>query len=61
MNLNVMKCYKKVFIKNNLKNNIGFFINLGIVILFIISFFIFIFYSFPKLNLDIKQIIFANT
>ena len=60
INFKIMKCFKNVFIKNNLKNNIGFFINLGIVILFIISFFIFIFYSFPKLNLDIKQIIFAK-
>ena len=55
-----MKCYKNVFKKNNLKDNLGFFINLGIVILFIICSFIFIFKSFGQLYLDIKEIILAK-
>ena len=60
INVKIMKCYKNVFKKNNLKDNLGFFINLGIVILFIICSFIFIFKSFGQLYLDIKEIILAK-
>ena len=60
MNLNVMKCYKKVFIKNKLKNNLGFIINFLVIFLFIISFFIFVCKSFDELYKDIKKIILAK-
>ena len=60
INLNVMKCYKKVFIKNNLKYNIGFFILFGVIVFFVISCFIFICKSFSQLCIDIKEIILAK-
>ena len=55
-----MKCYKKVFIKNNLKYNLGFFILFGVIVFFVISCFIFICKSFSQLCIDIKKIILAK-
>ena len=49
-----------VFSINDLKNNLGFFINFGVFFLFIICFFIFIFKSFGQLCADIKEIILAK-
>ena len=53
MNLNVMKCYKKLFTKNGLLHNIGFYIILFIAIFLLIA--IFIFYS--KENQNMKKTI----
>ena len=40
MNLNVMKCYKKLFCKNGILNNIGFYIILSIIIIQLICIFV---------------------
>ena len=61
MNLNVMKCYKNVFKLVNLKNNFGFFINLGVVFLFCIMLIIFFVKSWNQLYLDIKEIILVKS
>ena len=58
INLNIMKCYKTVFIIKRLFYNYGFIIAISIIILFFISLFIFIFISFSKLKKDISIIIF---
>ena len=60
INFKIMKCYKNVFTKENLKNNIGFYINIGIFILFLVSCFIFIFKSFPELLIDINELFSAK-
>ena len=60
MNLKIIKCYKKVFKLINLKNNLGFFINVGIYFLFFIMSITFLTKSWKKLYLDIKEIIIAK-
>ena len=55
LNLNVMKCYKKVFNKT-LINNYGFFIMIFIFILYFLCLFIFLFHSHKKLFKDINDI-----
>ena len=55
LNLNVMKCYKKVFNKT-LINNYGFFIMIFIFILYFLCLFIFLFHSHKKLFKDINGI-----
>ena len=60
INFKIMKCYKNVFTKENLKHNIGFFINVSFFILFFVSFFIFIWKSFGKLLIDINELFSAK-
>ena len=60
INFKIIKCYKNVFTKENLKHNIGFYINIGIFILFFVSCFIFIFKSFPELLIDINELFSAK-
>ena len=48
-NINLMKCYKKVFTKDNLKNNYGFFIYIFIFILYAICLLLFCFKYYSKL------------
>ena len=60
INLKVMKCYKNALKPNNLKNNLGFFINFGVMFLFFIIFIIFISKSWGQLYIDIKEIILAK-
>ena len=60
INLKVMKCYKNALRPNNLKNNLGFFINFGVMFLFFIIFIIFISKSWGQLYIDIKEIILAK-
>ena len=56
-NFNIMKCYKTVFDKNNIRNNFGFFIILLIELLYFICLIIFAHYSFKQLKTEIKSII----
>ena len=58
VNLNIMKCYKIVFDKKNIKNNYGFYFVLFIELLYYICFFNFILLDFNQLKHDIKNIIF---
>ena len=51
MNLNVMKCYKKLFCKKGILHNIGFFIILFIAIFLIISIIIFYLKEFTSLKM----------
>ena len=53
-NINVIKCFKNVFSKNNIKNNYGFYILCFIFALFFICIILFCFKFF---NLLIKEII----
>ena len=55
-NINFLKCYKEVFSKKNLKKNYGFFIMLSIILIHIITLFIFVFKSFFTLKDDISYI-----
>ena len=58
VNINVIKCYKKVFNKKNIKNNYGFFIVLIMNLLYYICLYVFIYKSFFLLKYDIKNIVF---
>ena len=55
-NFHILKCYKEVFSKKNLQKNYGFFIMLSIILLYIITLFIFIFKSFATLKKNISNI-----
>ena len=59
INVNIIKCYKKLFNKDSIIYNIGFYIFIPIIIVNIISIFIFYKKQLPKLNDIIKDIIFA--
>ena len=59
-NIEIIKCYKIVFDKNNIKNNYGFFIMIFIIILYFICLFIFYRKSKKKLIDEIIQIIKAK-
>ena len=59
MNLNVMKCYKIIFKKNNIINNFGFYFMSIIIVLFFIFLIIFKYKSFDKLKKEIEVIITA--
>ena len=59
VNLDIIKCYRIVFIKRNIKSNFGFFFMTFILFLYLVSLIIFLFLSFPKLKNDIKNIIFS--
>ena len=59
-NIEIIKCYKIVFDKNNIKNNYGFFIMIFIIILYFICLFIFYCKSRKKLIDEIIQIIKAK-
>ena len=51
-----MKCYKKVFTKDNLRNNYGFFIYEFIFILYAICLFLFRFRYYSKLLNKINKL-----
>ena len=57
-NLDIMKCYKNVFDKKNIRNNYGFFIIFFIELLYFICLFNFILVAFKQLKYDIKNIVF---
>ena len=59
-NINLLKCYKKVFDGKNLKNNKGFYLYLFIMILCLVFFIIFYFKDYFNLFTDIKKIIEAK-
>ncbi len=59
-NFKIMKCYKSILDKKELKNNYGFFIIFFIILLFIISFFIYICKSKEEINIEINEIISAK-
>ena len=59
LNLSVMKCYKIVLKIKNLKNNYGFFIVVSITLLYLITLFIFIVYSYNKIKKEVCIIIFS--
>ena len=62
ININIVKCYKNVFNKANIKKNIGFYIIISIFILYIITLLIFRYRSLYKLKKSInKFIIFQNS
>ena len=58
-NIDIIKCYKKLFTKKGIYNNIGCYILIVIIILHIISTFIFFIKQFHKLKHKIKKIIFG--
>ena len=58
-NFNFMKCYKVLFNKNGIIYNIGFYINIAIIIFHFSSMIIFYFSQFDKLKDIIKNIIFG--
>ena len=58
-NINVIKCYKIVFLKLNLKYNIGFFIFVFIIFLLFLCLIIFYCRSYRKLKLLIYKIVFV--
>ena len=58
-NIDVVKCYKIVFTKLNLKNNLGFFISLFIILLLFICFLIFYCKSYKDLKMQIFTIVLA--
>ena len=60
LNLNIIKCYNEVFKYKNLINNYGFFIASSLIILYLISMFIFSVCSFNKIKRVIINIIFAS-
>ena len=60
ININVLKCYKLLFSKEGISNNIGFFISLPIILLFIIGVIIFYVYDYKKLKIKIELIIYAK-
>ena len=55
INIKIMKCYKSVFIKNKLKNNLGFLINFCVLVLFFITLIIFICKSWEQLYIIMRQ------
>ncbi len=59
VNLKVMKCFKSVFVKNNLKDNFGFVFILFIILLYFICLIIFVTQSYSKLKSDIRNIHFS--
>ena len=54
INIKVLKCYKKVFTKNGLFHNIGSYILLSIIFLYIVSLAYLIFSDYSSLKSDIK-------
>ena len=58
ININVVKCYKIAFDKNNLKKNVGFFIFLFLMLIYFITLLIFRFKSYYRLKRSIDK--FAN-
>ena len=60
VNLNLLKCYKQVFNKENLKKNIGFFIFSVIFILYFITLILFITKYYSSLKNQIKNIVEAK-
>ena len=59
-NIKILKCYKDIFNKKSIKNNIGFFIIFFIVLLFFLTFFIFIFKSKDDIYNEINDIFLAK-
>ena len=57
LNLKILKCYKNVFRKNNLKKNIGFFVILTVIIFYFFCLFKFGCESFYLLKNKIRNII----
>ena len=57
LNLNIIKCYKVLFTKEGLINNIGSYTILSILFIYIISIFLFIFKDYYILNAKINQLI----
>jgi len=55
-NINIIKCYKIVLNIKNLINNYGFYILASIMLLYFITLFIFWFYSYKKLKMDLFNI-----
>ena len=60
MNIHLLKCYKKVFTKESLKNNYGFFIFLIIFVLFFITLILFISKYYTSLKNEINTIVDAK-
>ena len=60
VNLNLLKCYKQVFNKENLKKNIGFFIFLVIFILYFITLILFCSKYYSSLKRQIQNIVEAK-
>ena len=60
MNIEIIKCYKIVFNKNNMKNNYGFFIIAFIFILYFLCMFIFYCKSIKSLIDEISKILRAK-
>ena len=57
INLNIMKCYKILFSKKGLINNIGSYIMLSIILIYIISLFLFIFKGYNIINNIIQNLV----
>ena len=57
INFTFLKCYKKLFTKSSISNNIGCYILLIIILFHIISFFYFCIKDFSLLKKKIKKII----
>ena len=55
ININVVKCYKIAFDKNNIKKNIGFFIFLFLILIYLITLLIFRFKSYYRLKRNINK------
>ena len=55
-NINIIKCYQIILDKKNLIRNYGFFLIGSIMLLFIITIFIFVFISYKKIKKDLFNI-----
>ena len=60
ININVVKCYKKVFNINNIKKNKGFYIIIAIMSLYLITLLIFRYRSFYKLERNLNKFIISH-
>ena len=58
-NIDVVKCYKTVFKKKIIMKNLGFLISVGVLLILIISFFLFYCKFYKKLKLQIFTIVLA--
>ena len=59
-NLHLLRCYKKVFKLNNLKNNYGFFINIFILASYILCLLLFRFKFYLNLKNEISKLIYIK-
>ena len=57
VNLKIMKCYKNLFTKEGIVSNIGSYVILSIILLYIISLILFIFIGYNSLKKRIKDLV----